>query len=113
MLRPPMLKWSICSLTLEQILGLLMQKAKANRAGSSQQCTNADISAEKVPINLCFFQTQRPLSLMQLCRLCIRSYLGVKTKKRISELMLPDELKKFLLVITASSYHFIPFHRII
>uniref|UniRef100_A0A8C6Y9X7 SOCS box domain-containing protein n=1 Tax=Naja naja TaxID=35670 RepID=A0A8C6Y9X7_NAJNA len=46
-----------------------------------------------------FLQRRWPLSLMQLCRLCIRSYLGVKTKKRISELMLPDELKKFLLYL--------------
>ncbi|XP_068036117.1 ankyrin repeat and SOCS box protein 9 isoform X3 [Anomalospiza imberbis] len=40
-----------------------------------------------------------PLSLMQLCRLCIRRCFGYKHHQKITGLLLPDELKHFLLHI--------------
>ncbi|XP_056340208.1 ankyrin repeat and SOCS box protein 9 isoform X2 [Oenanthe melanoleuca] len=40
-----------------------------------------------------------PLSLMQLCRLCIRRCFGYKQHQKITGLLLPDELKHFLLHI--------------
>uniref|UniRef100_A0A2D4ESN9 SOCS box domain-containing protein n=1 Tax=Micrurus corallinus TaxID=54390 RepID=A0A2D4ESN9_MICCO len=73
--------------------------------GANTKAVNAEGKKpiELVPANSSlmqiFLQREGPFSLMQLCRLCIRSYLGVKKKKRISELMLPDELKKFLLYL--------------
>ncbi|XP_034972086.1 ankyrin repeat and SOCS box protein 9 isoform X1 [Zootoca vivipara] len=44
-------------------------------------------------------QREGPFSLMQLCRLCIRKTLGCKQRQRMSELLLPDELKRFLLYL--------------
>ncbi|XP_048351201.1 ankyrin repeat and SOCS box protein 9 isoform X4 [Sphaerodactylus townsendi] len=46
-----------------------------------------------------FLQREGPLSLMQLCRLCIRRCLGSKQQHGISQLLLPDELKQFLLYL--------------
>ncbi|XP_060089983.1 ankyrin repeat and SOCS box protein 9 isoform X1 [Heteronotia binoei] len=46
-----------------------------------------------------FLQREGPLSLMQLCRLCIRRCLGSKQQHGISQLLLPDELKRFLLYL--------------
>ncbi|XP_054253675.1 ankyrin repeat and SOCS box protein 9 [Indicator indicator] len=44
-----------------------------------------------------FLQKEGPLSLMQLCRLCIRRCFGHKQHQNIDGLFLPDELKQFLL----------------
>uniref|UniRef100_A0A8C3JHE2 Ankyrin repeat and SOCS box containing 9 n=1 Tax=Calidris pygmaea TaxID=425635 RepID=A0A8C3JHE2_9CHAR len=44
-----------------------------------------------------FLQKEGPLSLMQLCRLCIRRCFGHKQHQKITGLLLPDELKHFLL----------------
>ncbi|KAM9031709.1 ankyrin repeat and SOCS box protein 9 isoform X6 [Sarcophilus harrisii] len=46
-----------------------------------------------------FSQKEGPLSLMQICRLRIRKCFGIKQHHRISELLLPEELKRFLLHI--------------
>ncbi|XP_005287859.1 ankyrin repeat and SOCS box protein 9 isoform X2 [Chrysemys picta bellii] len=46
-----------------------------------------------------FVQKEGPLSLMQLCRLCIRKCFGHKQHHKITGLLLPDELKHFLLHI--------------
>ncbi|XP_063161180.1 ankyrin repeat and SOCS box protein 9 isoform X3 [Candoia aspera] len=73
--------------------------------GANTRAVNAEGKKpiELVPANSAllqiFLQREGPFSLMQLCRLCIRSYLGIKKKQRISELMLPDELKRFLLYL--------------
>ncbi|XP_038613340.1 ankyrin repeat and SOCS box protein 11 isoform X2 [Tachyglossus aculeatus] len=47
-----------------------------------------------------FSQLGGPLSLLQLCRLCIRKCFGIKQHHRITELLLPEELKRFLLHIS-------------
>ncbi|NXP81049.1 ASB9 protein, partial [Ramphastos sulfuratus] len=49
------------------------------------------------PVGKLFLQKEGPLSLMQLCRLCIRSCFGHKQHQNIAALLLPDELKQFLL----------------
>ncbi|XP_072705493.1 ankyrin repeat and SOCS box protein 9 isoform X1 [Ciconia boyciana] len=49
------------------------------------------------PVGQLFLQKEGPLSLMQLCRLCIRRSFGHKQHQKITGLLLPDELKHFLL----------------
>ncbi|NWU54168.1 ASB9 protein, partial [Dromas ardeola] len=49
------------------------------------------------PVGRLFLQKEGPLSLMQLCRLCIRRCFGHKQHQKIAGLLLPDELKHFLL----------------
>ncbi|XP_026711980.1 ankyrin repeat and SOCS box protein 9 [Athene noctua] len=49
------------------------------------------------PVGRLFLQKEGPLSLMQLCRLCIRRCFGHKQHQKITGLLLPDELKHFLL----------------
>ncbi|NXP38371.1 ASB9 protein, partial [Leiothrix lutea] len=51
------------------------------------------------PVGQLFLQREGPLSLMQLCRLCIRRCFGYKQHQKITGLLLPDELKHFLLHI--------------
>ncbi|XP_032536599.1 ankyrin repeat and SOCS box protein 9 [Chiroxiphia lanceolata] len=51
------------------------------------------------PVGQLFLQREGPLSLMQLCRLSIRRCFGYKQHQKISGLLLPDELKHFLLHI--------------
>ncbi|XP_057275486.1 ankyrin repeat and SOCS box protein 9 isoform X2 [Pezoporus wallicus] len=49
------------------------------------------------PVGRLFLQKEGPLSLMQLCRLCIRRCFGHKQHQKITGLLLPEELKHFLL----------------
>ncbi|KAM6146511.1 ankyrin repeat and SOCS box protein 9 isoform 2-T2 [Phoenicopterus ruber ruber] len=49
------------------------------------------------PVGQLLLQKEGPLSLMQLCRLCIRRCFGHKQHQKITGLLLPDELKHFLL----------------
>ncbi|NXG40811.1 ASB9 protein, partial [Psilopogon haemacephalus] len=49
------------------------------------------------PVGRLLLQKEGPLSLMQLCRLCIRSCFGHKQQQKIAALLLPDQLKQFLL----------------
>ncbi|XP_013806983.1 ankyrin repeat and SOCS box protein 9 [Apteryx mantelli] len=51
------------------------------------------------PLSQLFLQKEGPLSLMQLCRLCIRRCFGHQQHQKITGLLLPDELKHFLLHI--------------
>ncbi|XP_054510554.2 ankyrin repeat and SOCS box protein 9 [Agelaius tricolor] len=51
------------------------------------------------PVGQLFLQREGPLSLMQLCRLCIRRCFGYQQHQKITGLLLPDELKHFLLHI--------------
>nr|XP_033803634.1 ankyrin repeat and SOCS box protein 9 isoform X2 [Geotrypetes seraphini] len=71
--------------------------------GADSMARNADGKrpAELVPpdstLAQMFSKREGPLSLKQLCRLCIRKYIGHKCHLRITELLLPKELKDFLL----------------
>ncbi|XP_047922662.2 ankyrin repeat and SOCS box protein 9 [Anser cygnoides] len=49
------------------------------------------------PLGRLFLQKEGPLSLMHLCRLSIRRCFGHKQHQKITGLLLPDELKRFLL----------------
>ncbi|XP_054021958.1 ankyrin repeat and SOCS box protein 9 isoform X2 [Dryobates pubescens] len=49
------------------------------------------------PVGRLLLQKEGPLSLMQLCRLCIRRCFGHKQHQKVAGLLLPDELKQFLL----------------
>uniref|UniRef100_A0A8D0GQ64 Ankyrin repeat and SOCS box containing 9 n=1 Tax=Sphenodon punctatus TaxID=8508 RepID=A0A8D0GQ64_SPHPU len=68
--------------------------------------THAKNGEGKIPVELVlpsstithiFMQREGPPSLMQLCRLCIRKCFRHKEHHRITGLLLPDELKRFLL----------------
>ncbi|XP_004866249.1 ankyrin repeat and SOCS box protein 9 [Heterocephalus glaber] len=71
--------------------------------GANAQARNADGKrpVELVPpdsplINF-FLQREGPASLMELCRLRIRQCFGIQQHHKISELILPETLKQFLL----------------
>uniref|UniRef100_A0A5F8GTE3 Phosphatidylinositol glycan anchor biosynthesis class A n=1 Tax=Monodelphis domestica TaxID=13616 RepID=A0A5F8GTE3_MONDO len=59
----------------------------------------ADLVPPNSTLAQVFSQKEGPLSLMQICRLRIRKCFGIKQHHRISELLLPEELKRFLLHI--------------
>ncbi|XP_053163923.1 ankyrin repeat and SOCS box protein 9 isoform X3 [Hemicordylus capensis] len=96
---------------LDSPLHIAAQKSNADLVhllidfGADTRSLNAEGKkpAEMVPSNSTlaqiFLQREGPLSLMQLCRLYIRRYLGSHQQRRISELLLPDELKRFLLYL--------------
>ncbi|XP_061483150.1 ankyrin repeat and SOCS box protein 9 [Rhineura floridana] len=73
--------------------------------GANTRAVNAEGKkpTELVPANSTLVQTllqrEGPFSLMQLCRLCVRRCLGSEQQQRISELLLPDEVKLFLLYL--------------
>ncbi|CAH2219621.1 ankyrin repeat and SOCS box 9 isoform X1 [Pelobates cultripes] len=49
------------------------------------------------PVNLVFNKREGPLNLKQICRLCIRKCFGQNQHHRMSEILLPETLKCFLL----------------
>ncbi|XP_053312939.1 ankyrin repeat and SOCS box protein 9-like [Spea bombifrons] len=71
--------------------------------GADTQCRNAEgkrpseLVQPNCPLNQVFQKREGPLSLKQICRLCIRKCFGQKQQHRVSELPLPDSLKMFLL----------------
>ncbi|XP_030057982.1 ankyrin repeat and SOCS box protein 9 [Microcaecilia unicolor] len=71
--------------------------------GADATAMNADGKrpAELVPphstLAQVFSKREGPLYLKELCRLCIRKYIGHKCHLRVAELLLPKELKDFLL----------------
>ncbi|KAM4795081.1 ankyrin repeat and SOCS box protein 9 isoform 1-T2 [Rhinophrynus dorsalis] len=71
--------------------------------GGNTQSRNAEEKhpSQLVPsgcnLNQVFLKREGPLTLMQICRLCIRKCFGQKQHHKICELLLPDTLKNFLL----------------
>lgn len=71
--------------------------------GANMQSKNADGKrpSEIVPqcstLHQLFLKREGPLTLKQICRLCIRKCFGQKQHHKICQLFLPDTLKQFLL----------------
>ncbi|XP_077199301.1 ankyrin repeat and SOCS box protein 9 [Paroedura picta] len=96
---------------LESPLHVAVQKASAELVhllidfGADTSALNAEgkkpteLGPPNSILTQIFLQREGPLSLMQLCRLCIRRCLGSKQQHGISQLLLPDELKRFLLYL--------------
>nr|XP_020642449.1 ankyrin repeat and SOCS box protein 9 isoform X2 [Pogona vitticeps] len=78
---------------------LLLDFGASTRAKNAEGKTPTELAPPNSHLAQIFLQREGPFSLMQLCRLCIRRYLGSKQPQRISELLLPDELKRFLLYL--------------
>lgn len=55
------------------------------------------LGSVKPMCDLSYHLSPGPSSLMQLCRLRIRKCFGIQQHHKISELNLPEELKRFLL----------------
>lgn len=82
------------------VVHLLLDFGANTRAKNAEGKTPTELVPPNGQLAQMFLQREGPFSLMQLCRLCIRSYLGSsKQPQRISELLLPDELKRFLLYL--------------
>ncbi|XP_016058416.1 PREDICTED: ankyrin repeat and SOCS box protein 9 isoform X1 [Miniopterus natalensis] len=73
--------------------------------GADTQATNAegqrplDLVPPENPLIQLFLQREGPAPLMQLCRLRIRKCFGIQQHHQIAGLLLPEELKRFLLHI--------------
>ncbi|XP_003218939.1 ankyrin repeat and SOCS box protein 9 [Anolis carolinensis] len=78
---------------------LLLDFGANTRARNAEGKRPTELVSPSSPLAQIFLQREGPFSLMQLCRLCIWRYLGSKQQQRINELLLPDELKRFLLYI--------------
>ncbi|KAJ7319593.1 hypothetical protein JRQ81_019104 [Phrynocephalus forsythii] len=83
----------------EDMVHLLLDFGASTRAKNAEGKTPSELVPPNSQLAQIFLQREGPFSLMQLCRLCIRRYLGSKQPQRISELLLPDELKRFLLYL--------------
>ncbi|XP_066476643.1 ankyrin repeat and SOCS box protein 9 [Tiliqua scincoides] len=81
------------------LVHLLIDFGANMRALNAEGKKPAELIPPKSTLAQIFLQREGPLSLMQLCRLCLRRYLGFKQQHRISELLLPDELKHFILYL--------------
>ncbi|XP_044286200.1 ankyrin repeat and SOCS box protein 9 isoform X3 [Varanus komodoensis] len=78
---------------------LLIDFGANTRALNAEGKKPTELAPPNSRLQQIFLQREGPLSLMQLCRLNIRRYMGFKQQQRISELLLPDELKRFLLYL--------------
>lgn len=71
--------------------------------GANVQSKNADgkrpseIIPQRSTLHQLFLKREGPLTLKQICRLCIRKCFGQKQHHKICQLFLPDTLKQFLL----------------
>lgn len=71
--------------------------------GANVQSKNADgkrpseIVPQRSTLHQLFLKREGPLTLKQICRLCIRKCFGQKQHHTICQLFLPDTLKQFLL----------------
>ncbi|XP_042314127.1 ankyrin repeat and SOCS box protein 9 isoform X3 [Sceloporus undulatus] len=78
---------------------LLLDFGANTRARNAEGKKPTELVSPSSSLAQIFLQREGPFSLMQLCRLCIWRYLGSKRQQRTNELLLPDELKRFLLYL--------------
>ncbi|XP_058391450.1 ankyrin repeat and SOCS box protein 9 isoform X1 [Diceros bicornis minor] len=82
-----------------ELARLLMDFGADTQARNTEGKRPLELVPPESPLTQLFLQREGPPSLMQLCRLRIRKCLGIQQHQKITRLVLPEELKRFLLHI--------------
>ncbi|XP_036295585.1 ankyrin repeat and SOCS box protein 9 isoform X2 [Pipistrellus kuhlii] len=80
-----------------ELANLLMDFGADIQAKNAEGKRPLDLLSPDDPLFHLFLQRKEPPSLMQLCRLRVRKCFGIQQHHKINGLLLPDELKNFLL----------------
>ncbi|EDL40751.1 ankyrin repeat and SOCS box protein 9 [Mus musculus] len=80
-----------------ELVHLLMDFGANAQAKNADGKRPVDLVPLESPLIQIFLQNEGPQSLRQLCRLRIRKCFGIRQHHKISELLLPEDLKRFLL----------------
>ncbi|XP_008987225.1 ankyrin repeat and SOCS box protein 9 isoform X1 [Callithrix jacchus] len=81
----------------EELACLLMDFGADTQAKNAEGKRPVDLVPPESPLCQVFLEREGPSSLMQLCRLRIRKCFGIRQHHKISKLVLPENLKRFLL----------------
>nr|XP_012640233.1 ankyrin repeat and SOCS box protein 9 isoform X1 [Microcebus murinus]XP_012640234.1 ankyrin repeat and SOCS box protein 9 isoform X1 [Microcebus murinus] len=81
----------------EELASLLMDFGADTQAKNGEGKCPMDLVPPESPLAQLFLEREGPPSLMQLCRLRIRKCFGTRQHHKITGLILPEELKRFLL----------------
>ncbi|XP_036160681.1 ankyrin repeat and SOCS box protein 9 [Myotis myotis] len=83
----------------EELATLLLDFGADMQAKNAEGKRPFELVSPDDPLFQLFMKREEPPSLRQLCRLRIRKCFGIQEHHKINQLLLPDELKKFLLHI--------------
>ncbi|KAM6144010.1 ankyrin repeat and SOCS box protein 9 [Erethizon dorsatum] len=84
-------------MSCEELACLLMDFGANTQARNAEGKRPAELVPPGSPLTKLFLQREGPSSLMELCRLRIRQCFGIQQHHKITELVLPEALKQFLL----------------
>ncbi|XP_046529979.1 ankyrin repeat and SOCS box protein 9 isoform X2 [Equus quagga] len=82
-----------------ELARLLMDYGADTQARNAEGKRPLELVPPESPLTQLFLQREGPPSLMQLCRLRIRKCFGIQQHHKITRLVLPEELTRFLLHI--------------
>ncbi|KAM6151455.1 ankyrin repeat and SOCS box protein 9 [Rhynchocyon petersi] len=85
----------------KELAHLLLDFGANTHAKNAEGKRPVELVASESPLTQLFLQREGPSSLMQLCRLRIRKCFGTNQHHKITGLVLPEELKQFLLYTEA------------
>ncbi|XP_006165610.1 ankyrin repeat and SOCS box protein 9 [Tupaia chinensis] len=88
---------AVARVSSEELAHLLMDFGADPQAKNAEGKRPVDLVHPESPLAQLFLQREGPPSLMQLCRLRIRKCFGIHQHHKITELVLPERLKRFLL----------------
>ncbi|XP_045394042.1 ankyrin repeat and SOCS box protein 9 [Lemur catta] len=80
-----------------ELAGLLMDFGADTQAKNAEGKCPVELVPQESPLAQLFLQREGPPSLLQLCRLRIRKCFGIRQHHKITGLVLPEDLKQFLL----------------
>ncbi|XP_047297798.1 ankyrin repeat and SOCS box protein 9 isoform X3 [Homo sapiens] len=81
----------------EELACLLMDFGADTQAKNAEGKRPVELVPPESPLAQLFLEREGPPSLMQLCRLRIRKCFGIQQHHKITKLVLPEDLKQFLL----------------
>ncbi|XP_008839115.1 ankyrin repeat and SOCS box protein 9 [Nannospalax galili] len=87
----------VARMSSRELAHLLMDFGANTQAKNEEGKRPVDLVPPESPLTQFFLQREGPPSLMQLCRLRIRKCFGVQQHHNITSLVLPEDLKRFLL----------------
>uniref|UniRef100_A0A8C5L256 Ankyrin repeat and SOCS box-containing 9 n=1 Tax=Jaculus jaculus TaxID=51337 RepID=A0A8C5L256_JACJA len=89
----------VARMSSEELAHLLIDFGADTQAKNAEGKCPMELIPPESPLAQVFLQREGPPSLMQLCRLRIRKCFGIYQHHKITELVLPEDLKRFLLHI--------------
>ncbi|KAL1766580.1 hypothetical protein HispidOSU_016895 [Sigmodon hispidus] len=87
----------VARMSTEELVEVLLDFGANAQAKDAEGKRPADLVPPESPLAQIFLEREGPLSLMQLCRLRIRKCFGTQQHHKITGLLLPEDLKRFLL----------------